>query len=113
MIIFFFLQLAALAIAAAIQEPLPTCGSLCGTPAPVFDNGTRATNWADYIQDLEARTGLNGAQGVTEAWGNDGGPIPWPRNNEGRVVIPYCFVAEWDRKSIRNVVENGMGKWLE
>ncbi|KAF1947994.1 hypothetical protein EJ02DRAFT_417473 [Clathrospora elynae] len=64
--------------------------------------------------DEEAeRTSGGGSQGVAVAWDNVGGPIPWPRTGENSVVIPYCFVQESHLKNIRNVVENGMAKWIE
>ncbi|KAL1801677.1 hypothetical protein ACET3X_002019 [Alternaria dauci] len=112
MIIFFFLQLAALAVAVAINDPALNYGPFCGTPSPVYDNGTKATNWAEYFEELEKTSGQNG-QGATDAWDAKPGPIPWPRNSENKVVIPYCFTQEWDRRNIRHITESGMDKWIE
>ncbi|KAJ5056903.1 hypothetical protein J3E74DRAFT_467807 [Bipolaris maydis] len=104
-----FLALLATALA---QETVPKFGPFCGTPVPVYDNGTKATNWPGYIAELEKHEALNG-QGSTDAWGTEGGPIRWPRTGEHQVIIPYCFAQEHDRRNIRNVVENGMAKWIE
>lgn len=106
------LPFAILAVAVSIPEPLPIFGPFCGTPAPVYANGTKAANWTDYIASFETLPSPGG-QGITDAWGNDGGPIPWPRTGTHQAVIPYCFTQEWDRRYIRNIVENGMAKWIE
>ncbi|CAI9637378.1 unnamed protein product [Alternaria burnsii] len=97
MIVFYFLRLAALAVAVAINDPSLNFSPFCGTPSPVYDNGTQATGWAEYFEELEKTSGQNG-QGVTDAWDAKPGPIPWPRDSENKVVIPYCFTQEWDRK---------------
>jgi hypothetical protein len=112
MFLFFFIQLAALASAVALNEPAIDYGPFCGTPSPVFDNGTKVTNWAEYFDELEATAGQNG-QGATDAWDAKSGPIPWPRNSDNKVVIPYCFTQEWDRHNIRHITESGMAKWIE
>ncbi|USP73692.1 zincin [Curvularia clavata] len=109
MIALFLVCLAAFTIASVIQEPPPKFGPFCGTPSPVYNNGTKATNWGDYIAEIET---LN-EDGSTDTWGAYGGPIPWPRTSEHEVVIPYCFTQAWDRRHIRNVVATGMAKWVE
>jgi hypothetical protein len=113
MLLFLLLQLTAIAAAVAVRDPGSHFNGSCDYPLPAYDNGTRADSWPEYISELE-RTSIDGAQGVTDAWdNNDGGPVPWPRNKDDKVVIPYCFTEKKDRTNIRNVVENAMGKWIE
>ncbi|KAF1837066.1 zincin [Decorospora gaudefroyi] len=109
---FLWLLLAVLTAAVAVQEPVPHFGPFCGTRAAVYDNGTRATNWAEYIAEYELKSGLSG-QGAVDAWEAEGGPIPWPRMGAHGVVIPYCFTQAKDRRNVRNVVENAMAKWIQ
>jgi hypothetical protein len=100
--------------AVAIRDPGSISTFTCGTPLPAFDNGTRANSLNEYFFEVErTEPNGNGGQGVTDALGNDGGPIPWPRNNKNQVVFPYCFMNHNDRRNVRNVVDNGMGKWIE
>jgi hypothetical protein len=114
MFLYLILQLIVLVAAVAIRDPGSNSTFTCGTPLPVFDNGTRANSWDEYFFEIErTEPNSNGGQGVTDAWGNDGGPILWPRNNENKVVIPYCFMDHNDRRNVRNVVENGMANWIK
>jgi hypothetical protein len=39
--------------------------------------------------------------------------MPWPRNHEDMVVIPYCYMAKKDRTNIRNIVENAMSYYIQ
>ncbi|KAI0577866.1 hypothetical protein PtrEW4_007762 [Pyrenophora tritici-repentis] len=111
--LFTALQFAALTAAAAVIDSTINFGPFCGTPAPVYANGTKASNWPAYIAELEATSSFGGGKGATDAWGNNGGPIPWPRDGNNQVIIPYCFTEEFDRKNVRSVVENTMAKWIE
>jgi hypothetical protein len=112
MFLLFLLQLAALAVAVAINEPVPNYGPFCGTPSPVFDNGTKITDWAEYFKELETISGQNG-QGATAARDAKPGPIRWPRDSTNNAVIPYCPTQEWDRYNSRHITESGMAKWVE
>jgi hypothetical protein len=103
--------------AVAIRDPGSNSTFTCGTPLPAFDNGTRANSWDEYFFEVErTEPNGNGGQGVTDAWGKDGGPIPWPRNNKNQVVIPYCLwittTVAMSATSSRTVWESGSSKLL-
>ncbi len=89
MILFFFLNLAALAVGVAINEPGLNYCPICGSASLVYDNGTKGPSWAVYVEELETNSGQNN-QGATGAWYARPRPIHWPRTSDDMIVIPYC-----------------------
>jgi hypothetical protein len=114
MLLLFLLQSAALATAAVIKhKPDPSDVFSCTTPLPYFVNGTKATSWAQYLDEIEAVPSPNG-QGAVDDFGGPAGvaPIKWPRNSENKAVISYCYFDEKVRHELRQVIDFAVAEWM-
>lgn len=81
---------------------------LCGNPFPLTPENL------DFFEGL-ANGSINAEQGSSDLLNaqNFGGPRPWPRNSENKVVIQYCFQTPDARDKLGNQFrEFGIGEWM-
>ncbi|KAJ4351769.1 uncharacterized protein N0V89_007112 [Didymosphaeria variabile] len=80
----------------------------CGNPFPFTSENL------DVFEGL-INGSINAEQGSADLLNmqNYGGPREWPRNNQNKVVIEYCFDTEDARNKIgRQFREDGIGEWM-
>lgn len=97
--LFTILQAAALASTALATYPL------CGFEYPMNYNMTA------HIIDGTSPDPEIVQLGVATAFGNPGGPIPWPRDSHNLITIPYCYARQWDRHHVQEIFERGINEW--
>jgi hypothetical protein len=99
------LQAAALFGTTTLASYLP-----CGLPHPL--NYNIRTQILEGIEpDLPLYDQDSIASGVSTAFGNTNGPIPWPRDKKNLITIPYCYAREYDKTNVRTILEPAISSW--
>ncbi|KAI4614609.1 uncharacterized protein J4E87_009409 [Alternaria ethzedia] len=85
----------------------------CGPPLPYLANGSQATSWAQYLDEIGDDLDGDG-QGAVDHFGGPIGkaPLKWPRNSENIAVIPYCYFDEKEREAMHEVIEAAIQSWM-
>ncbi|KAF2451613.1 zincin [Karstenula rhodostoma CBS 690.94] len=102
LLIFFFAFVAAASFSDTRAPPF------CGNPFPLTSENL------DFFEGL-ANGSIDAAQGSSDLLNkqNYGGPRPWPRNSENKVVIQYCFQTPDVRDKIgQQFREFGIDEWM-
>jgi len=107
------LPLAAIATAAVKHKPDSDYVFSCGPPLPYLANGSQATSWAQYLDEIGDDLDGDG-QGAVDHFGGPIGkaPLKWPRNSDNIAVIPYCYLDEKERESMHEVIEAAIQSWM-
>jgi hypothetical protein len=85
---------------------------LCGSPYPLTYNiTTQILSGQDPDLSIYSTSSLTPATGVSTAFGNAGGPIPWPRDSQNLITIPYCYARDYDKADVQAIFESSISKW--
>ncbi|KAF9697216.1 hypothetical protein EKO04_004836 [Ascochyta lentis] len=49
--------------------------------------------------------------GSAHIWGNPEGPIPWERDKNNLFTIKYCFIRDYDRRHLVDMLETTIEEW--